>query len=217
VNASGVPCNEVVRSYLENGADTSGAATQNFLAWSQYGRLNLHGALAFADNDADGIPDATDPDDDNDGLSDLDEINDIGTDPLVADTDGDGLADGFEVNYRPNPADTYTPAWDLNPLVVDTDGDGFKDGMELDAGYDPLDVADFPVWGDINDDRVVDTVDVLLATRAIVGPDTLDSGALARGNVAPLLGGVPHPPLNDDFNVADLLLIMGKALGRISF
>jgi len=217
INPSGVSCNVVVRNHLEAGADTVGALGQNFLAWSQYGRLNLHGALAFADNDADGIPDATDPDDDNDGLSDLVEINDIGTDPFIADTDADGLLDGFEVNYKPNPADTYTPGQDLNPLAADTDMDGFNDGMELAAGYDPLDVADFPVWGDINDDQVVDTVDVLLATKAIVGPLVLDSGQLARGNVAPLIGGTPNPPLIDEFNLADLLLITGKAVGSISY
>ncbi len=186
-------------------------------AWSQYGRLNLHGALAFADNDADGIPDTTNPDDDNDGLSDLDEINDIGTDPLVADTDGDDLLGGFEVNYKPNLPDTYTPGQDLNPLAADTDTDGFKDGMEFAAGYDPLDVDDFPVWGDINDDRVVDTVDVLMATRATLGLLVLDDGQLARGNVAPLEAGIPNPPLVDEFNLADQLLIMRKAMGNSSY
>lgn len=39
------PCNAVVRNHLEGGADTIGALGQNFLAWSQHGRLNLAGAL----------------------------------------------------------------------------------------------------------------------------------------------------------------------------
>lgn len=34
-----------VRDALENGADTSGAFGQNFLAWTEHGRLNVHGAL----------------------------------------------------------------------------------------------------------------------------------------------------------------------------
>ncbi len=58
------------------------------------------------DNDGDGNPDDTDPDDDNDGLPDTVEdgggffidANQTGTDPLVADTDGDGFKDGDEVN-----------------------------------------------------------------------------------------------------------------------
>jgi subtilisin family serine protease len=157
-----------------------------------------------------------DPDDlDGDGLSNSLEAS-IGTDPLLADTDGDGLSDYQEVAWDGNDT-AYVPGADTDPLLADTDGDGFKDGMENAAGYDPLDVADFPVWGDINDDRVVDTVDVLLATRAAVGLDMLDSSALARGNVAPLLAGTPNPPLIDEFNLADLLLITGKALGSISF
>lgn len=45
VDSSGTPCNEVVRNHLEGGADTTGALGQNFLAWSQHGRLNLAGAL----------------------------------------------------------------------------------------------------------------------------------------------------------------------------
>jgi len=47
--------------------------------------------------------------------------------PLKADTDGDGLNDGDEVN-------TYN----TDPLEKDTDGDGVDDGDEVEAGTDPL-------------------------------------------------------------------------------
>ena len=58
------------------------------------------------DSDGDETPDATDPDDDNDGLYDTVETNtgtfvdatNTGTNPLLADTDGDGYNDGAEVN-----------------------------------------------------------------------------------------------------------------------
>ena len=43
---NGTPCNAVIRSRLQSGADTTGALGQNFLAWAQHGRLNLAGALA---------------------------------------------------------------------------------------------------------------------------------------------------------------------------
>ena len=66
------------------------------------------------DTDGDGIPDSQDPDDDNDGLSDIQEQA-LGTDPLQPDTDGDGHGD----------------AEDAFPLDagewVDTDGDGVGD------------------------------------------------------------------------------------------
>jgi hypothetical protein len=68
------------------------------------------------DTDNDGTPDVLDTDDDNDGLSDTDEST-LGTDPLVADTDGDGQNDNVEVW-----ADTSTP--------TDTDGDGIIDALE---------------------------------------------------------------------------------------
>ncbi len=44
------------------------------------------------DNDGDGNPDTSDPDDDNDGLTDEQE-SELGTDPLIADTDGDACTD----------------------------------------------------------------------------------------------------------------------------
>lgn len=60
------------------------------------------------DTDNDGIPNDIDDDDDGDGLLDIYETNtgiyvsptDTGTDPLIADTDGDGGTDGDEVNFN---------------------------------------------------------------------------------------------------------------------
>jgi hypothetical protein len=65
------------------------------------------------DTDGDGLGDACDPDDDNDGLLDVVETNtldfidenDTGTNPLVADTDGDGFDDGVEVQFGTDPTD----------------------------------------------------------------------------------------------------------------
>lgn len=67
---------------------------------------------------------------DADGLTTADE-HQRGLDPLDADTDGDGLADGAEVN------DVGT-----NPLLADTDGGGTVDGDEVGRGLDPLNPLD---------------------------------------------------------------------------
>ncbi|MFT5189521.1 MAG: hypothetical protein ACI957_002551 [Verrucomicrobiales bacterium] len=69
-------------------------------------------------------------DTDLDGLSDDDESTIHMTDPLVADSDGDGLKDGEEI------------ASGTDPLKVDTDGDGNSDAAELLFGADPLDAED---------------------------------------------------------------------------
>jgi large repetitive protein len=56
------------------------------------------------------------------------------TNPLVADTDGDGLLDGVEdANHNGvcDPGET-------NPNLKDTDGGGVDDGLELKAGTNPL-------------------------------------------------------------------------------
>ena len=60
-----------------------------------------------------------DLDSDGDGLSDARE-RELGTDPNLEDTDGDGIADGVEVNIH-----------GTNPVLADTDGDGLTDFDEL--------------------------------------------------------------------------------------
>jgi outer membrane protein OmpA-like peptidoglycan-associated protein len=87
--------------------------------------------LFGSDNDADrdGIIKSeeeqlgTDPnkaDTDGDGLSDGDEVNKYYTNPLKADSDGDGLSDKDEI-----------VVYNTNPNKADTDGDGLSDGDEV--------------------------------------------------------------------------------------
>jgi hypothetical protein len=58
-------------------------------------------------------------DDDNDGLSNSDELNTYNTDPQNPDSDGDGLSDGAEVINH-----------ESDPNSNDSDGDGLDDGFE---------------------------------------------------------------------------------------
>ena len=108
------------------------------------------------DTDRDGTGDNADPDDDNDGYSDEDEINVHHTNPKRADSDGDGLTDPAEIQTHhtdPNIADNDNDGLNdgpevlthhTNPLVGDTDGDGFLDGYEVFTGKLPLDPLDKP-------------------------------------------------------------------------
>lgn len=66
------------------------------------------------------------PDQDGDGLSTEQETT-LGTDPTIADTDGDGLFDGEE-----------STAYQSDPLKSDTDGDTYSDGDEVRNGYSPI-------------------------------------------------------------------------------
>jgi hypothetical protein len=94
------------------------------------------------DSDGDGLTDeletalGTDPllpDSDADGVIDSDEIDFYGTDALDPDTDGDGLDDAEELL-----------AGGTNPLLDDTDGDDVSDSEEIAAGSDPVDAVSVP-------------------------------------------------------------------------
>jgi hypothetical protein len=84
------------------------------------------------DTDGDGIPNRDDTDDDGDGLPDTLERQ-LGTDPLRADTDSDGVTDGFEYYSAldlnsaalPYPGKRpYPNALDKSDGETDFDGDG---------------------------------------------------------------------------------------------
>jgi hypothetical protein len=70
-------------------------------------------------------PPASGADGDGDKLTDAEETS-RGTNPAVADTDGDTLSDGYEVHVSRT-----------NPLQADSDADGFPDNSELQNGYEP--------------------------------------------------------------------------------
>ena len=114
------------------------------------------GTAAASDADGDDLADAfeqaivdADPDDaidtiadvlpgddfDNDGSSNAEE-QDRSTNPIAADSDGDGLTDGQEdINQ-----DGVLNANETNPLVSDSDGDGITDDVEdLNGNNDPSD------------------------------------------------------------------------------
>ena len=93
------------------------------------------------DNAADAAQGANDGLFDNDGLTNLEEYNG-GTDPNLADTDGDLLNDGAEVNGTSNPyqpghvpgeVPAGAPGEGTDPLVKDSDGDGLEDFVEVDS------------------------------------------------------------------------------------
>ncbi len=118
------------------------------------------GADTFVDNDPDrdGLTtdfensigtDPNDPDSDDDGLTDGEEVLQTETDPLDPDSDDDGLLDGREVDDTlTDPLDPDSDDDRLNdgdevdlhgtdPLNPDTDGDNLRDNVEL-QGTDPL-------------------------------------------------------------------------------
>ena len=130
------------------------------------------------DFDGDGLFDleefqrTTDPivdDTDTDGLLDGPEVKTHLTDPLVIDTDGDTLGDGVEVNDH-----------GTNPTLKDSDMDFIDDNVELDNGTSPIDADDPGLF-----------TGAVIVHRWSFDTDTTDS---VGGNTGILVGGATVDP-----------------------
>lgn len=168
------------------------------------------------DEDGDGLTASeeaalnTDPalvDTDQDGLSDGEEVQTVGTAPLAPDTDGDGILDGDEVVQGTNPLDEAVAATEADvaaeapatdPAVeepaaeapaaelpaatdagnpLDGDGDGLEDAIEFELGTDPFDV-------DTDDDGATDGDEYYVFATGTRNPDTDGDGVLDGDEVA---------------------------------
>lgn len=78
-------------------------------------------------------------DTDSDGLSDWDEIFGTGTNPILWDTNGNGLSDADDLIQPPDAGDMPTG----ESAADDFDGDGLLDLWELANGLNPNDAGDF--------------------------------------------------------------------------
>jgi uncharacterized protein (DUF1800 family) len=135
--------------------------------WFSMDALSLDAnPTALVDADGDGLPQWWEQEN---GLSDLvaadavldpdkDQMTNAaefaqGTKAQVADTDGDGLKDGLEINTDALKADTdgdtLSDAAEVSagtsPLLTDTDGDGVPDAWELRLGTSPTSASSVPV------------------------------------------------------------------------
>jgi lysophospholipase L1-like esterase len=156
-------------------------------------------------------------DDDKDGLLNSLEAR-LGTDPLLADTDGDGLVDGNDgfvpIGGIPEGVDTNgdgfvdgEQVFATDPLLADSDGDRLDDGLEAANSSDPLDANSWPALadGDIAPlgapDGQINAGDVLVGTRIALGLETATALELAHGDLYP-----PGAP-DGKINLQDLILL----------
>lgn len=134
-------------------------------------------------------------DTDLDLLSNVEELQ-LGTNPLLADSDGDRLSDYAEVR-----------TWGTNPLLADSDGDGAGDYDEVITFHtDPLvsNRADLAPRG--APDGVINTGDLLILTQLVTGQAAATGAERLFGD------------LNDDgmLGVGDVLLMTRRVTGLIT-
>lgn len=114
--------------------------------FSSYQSMSGQDTLSYAGNLNEGVS----FDSDFDGLNDFSEFE-LGTSPTIADTDNDGMPDGWEVQYELNPTENDSDSDNdkdgltslnefeqaTNPIDPDTDNDGISDGWEVQYGLNP--------------------------------------------------------------------------------
>ncbi|MEE9423070.1 MAG: multicopper oxidase domain-containing protein [Gammaproteobacteria bacterium] len=151
------------------------------------------------DSDNDGFTDALDSDDDNDGVTDIQEAV-SGSNPLLIDSDGDGLVDGNDgvvaIGLVPGGVDVNNDGFvdgeqslGTSPILADTDGDLIDDGVEVANGSDPNDPLNWPNFADgdlapyANPDGQLNAGDILIAVRIVLGSVPVTPLQLAHGDM----------------------------------
>ncbi|MBL7022060.1 hypothetical protein ISR92_01955 [Patescibacteria group bacterium] len=186
------------------------------------------------DTDRDGIANAIDPDDDNDGLTDIQERAG-GTDPLKVDTDDDGSNDKVDIfpldpnekmdsdndgiGNNADPDDDNDGLTDIeedingtDPLKADTDGDGVNDKED---NY-PLDSSRFEIARDIfeptdNEDEDIQEVETGNETLLDIISDEVDkikdsdSDDLIKHEKVLSIDGPKVDESNENNNILDLI------------
>jgi hypothetical protein len=136
------PASWPVGNYVEpNGTFTPDPTVLDTTGAPFGGAFTVSGTFGVQDSDRDGLPDwwenlyptAGNPnaDTDGDGLSNLYEYW-SGTNPTVADTDGNGTPDGDEDTDGDGLSNSEEERFETRPDIRDTDDDGSIDGMEVD-------------------------------------------------------------------------------------
>jgi hypothetical protein len=154
--------------------------TYRIQAGGFYSRMGALSINVDMDDDNDGLGNAEEasfntlpgnPHSDSDGLSDGEEVNTYGTDPLAADTDSDGRTDSDEVNGA--------GGFFTDPVDNDTDNDGSTDGDEVNQGFNPNDPND-PVSLFSSDSQLLGLSDITtdgVNGFFLTGYDSLGSGS----------------------------------------
>lgn len=238
-------CAEAGYAFIDDGTDLLrvGASPDGFVV----GKIGIQwypGSSESDDDDADGLTngqerrygsDAANPDTDNDGLTDYDEVMKYHTSPIRQDTDADGLPDGDELTrYQTDPTKYDTDGDGLSdgeeilkyltsPTRVDSDGDGLSDGDEvLRYRTDPLKVdtdgdglSDWdelktyrtdPTNADTDGDGIIDGEEVHKYKTDPTKADT-DGGGLIDG--AEIIRGTDPLNRRDDMSKEGLVLQPG--------
>ena len=204
------------------------------------------------DTDGDGINDGaevaagTDPcdgcdpdlnsatcDSDGDGVLNVDE-NAGCTDPQIADTDGDGLTDGEEINGVDDASTVLVPAGTSDPCNpcdpddsdptchIDTDGDGVTDAAENSGGTDLNDPCSYNIsqitvpilsGSDCDGDGILDEAEIANGTNPFDPCDPNASGVECVNGVVIPTGFSPNGDNHND----TYQIIIGKDVQSFTF
>lgn len=145
-------------------------------------------ATCLADADSDGVADVSDRDDDNDGISDLDECTcanepsgdeDMDGEPAYMDSDMPGFTDSN--NDKVNDHADHDLDGVPNHLDLDTDNDAMPDALEASGGILPANFTSegritpaYMAENDLNGDGMAD----MLASSLLAMPDSDGDGVL---------------------------------------